>query len=177
MTKRKDIWAGLIGVAVIAVAALVWLAPWQAERAPEVRLETLEGDRFALSDFRGQPTIVAFRATTCASCVEEIPHFKDLHAEFADQGFEIIAVAMEYDPPEQVRAMAEDRELPYRVVLDRDGSIARAFGEIRLTPTTFLIGPDGEILQRRLGRVDVERMRERLTGLVPGQPVADLGDA
>ena len=177
MTKRKDIWAGLIGVAVIAVAALVWLAPWQAERAPEVRLETLDGDRFALSDLRGQPTVVAFWATTCASCVEEIPHFKDLYAEFADQGFEIIAVAMEYDPPEQVRAMVDDRELPYRVVLDRDGSIARAFGEIRLTPTTFLIGPDGEILQRRLGMVDVERMRERLTGLVPGQPVTEPGDA
>lgn len=172
MIKRKDFWGGIVAVAVVVAAGLVWLAPWQSERAPDVRLETLDGERFALADLRGQPTIVTFWATTCTSCVEEIPHLKELYETFHPRGFEIIAVAMAYDPPEQVRAMAEERDLPYRIVLDREGSIARAFGDIRLTPTTFVLGPDGEILQRRLGMLDMERLRDRLEAMVPGEPVA-----
>ena len=175
MTKRKDIWIGLLLIVVVAAAGLVWLAPWQGDRAPDVRLQTLDGDRFSLGDLRGQPVIVAFWATSCPECVKEIPYFRALHDDFNDQGLEIIAVAMEYDPESQVRAMADDRDMNYTVVLDRDGSIARAFGDIRLTPTTFLIGPDGEILHQRLGKVDMDRMRERITGLLPGEQFAGTG--
>ncbi|WP_290647843.1 TlpA disulfide reductase family protein [Aquisalimonas sp.] len=176
MATRKDILIGLLVVLVIASAGVAWVAPWQGERAPEVHFETLDGERFALDELQGHPTIVAFWATTCTICVQEIPHFKALYEELYPEGLELIAVAMEYDPEDQVRAMAKEREMPYRVVLDRDGSIARAFGDIRLTPTTFLIGPNGEILQQRLGMVDTDKMRERLTGLLPGEQVALFED-
>ncbi|SEO96098.1 peroxiredoxin family protein [Aquisalimonas asiatica] len=174
MTKRKDVWFILLFAVVVVTAALVWLAPWQGERAPDVRVETLDGERFTLEELRGKPVIVAFWATTCSECVSEIPHFKALYEEYSDQGLELIAVAMEYDPESQVRAMVEDRDIPYTVALDRDGSIARAFGDVRLTPTTFLVSPDGKILSQRLGMVDMDRMRERITGLLPADQVASL---
>lgn len=174
MTRRNKLSAGILLAVAALAAALVWVASGSGNRAPTVELTTLDGERFTLADLHGQPTLVTFWATTCVSCVEEIPHLKALYEDLHESGFEIIAVAMEYDPPEQVRAMVADRALPYRIVLDRDGRIAEAFGEIRLTPTTFLIGPDGEIRQRRLGMVDMERMRERLLEMVPGQSVARL---
>lgn len=172
MTKRKDVWFILLFMVVVATAALVWFAPWQGERAPDVRVETLDGERFSLEELRGKPVIVAFWATTCPECVREIPHFKALYEEYGDQGLELIAVAMEYDPESQVRSMVEDREMPYTIAMDRDGSIARAFGDVRLTPTTFLIDPDGKIVSQRLGMVDIDRMRDRILGMLPENQVA-----
>lgn len=166
MTLKDGLIAG-IGVALLAGAALVWFAPWEGERAPDVRLTTLEGESIQLSDLRGKPTVVTFWATTCVTCVQEIPHFAELYEELGPRGLEIIAIAMEYDPRKQVEAMVESRRMPYTIALDNDGSAARAFGEIRLTPTTVVISPSGEIVQRRLGMPDMERLRERLENMLP----------
>lgn len=168
MTLKDGLIAG-VGVALLAGAALVWFAPWQGERAPDVRLTTLEGESLQLSELRGKPTIVTFWATTCVTCVQEIPHLADLYEELGPRGLEIIAVAMDYDPRSQVEAMVESRRMPYTIALDSDGSAARAFGDIRLTPTTVVISPTGEIIQRRLGMLDMERLRERLETMLPAE--------
>lgn len=165
--KLKDIVIATTALAIVAGAVLIWLAPWQGERAPDIRLTTLDGETIQLAELRGSPTIVAFWATSCVTCVQEIPHFAALYEELAPRGLEFIAVAMEYDPPNQVEAMVQARNMPYTVAIDSDGSAARAFGEVRLTPTTFVIGPNGEILQRRLGMMDMERLRSRLEDLLP----------
>ena len=170
--KLKDLLIGGVAVAIVAGAALVWLAPWQGERAPDVRMTTLEGERIQLAELRGSPVILAFWATSCVTCVQEIPHFAELYEDLAPRGLQFVAVAMEYDPPNQVQAMVEAREMPYPVSLDSDGSIARAFGDVRLTPTTVVIGPDGQIIQRRMGMMDMERLRARLEEMLPADGAA-----
>ncbi|MFO7857428.1 MAG: TlpA disulfide reductase family protein [Ectothiorhodospiraceae bacterium] len=172
MVKRKDFWGVALAALVVAGAAVVWLVPWQGQKAPDVAMTTLEGETFELAELQGQPTVITFWATTCTSCVAEIPHLKDLYEEFRPQGFEIVAVAMEYDPEDQVRTMVSEKDMEYPVVLDNGGRIARAFGDIRLTPTTFVLGPDGTILQRRQGLLDVDRLSQDLETMVPGEPVA-----
>lgn len=167
--KLKETLIAVAAVAILAAGALVWIAPWEGDRAPDVAFTTLEGDAIRLSDLRGAPTLVTFWATTCVTCIQEIPHLQALQRDYSDRGFNVIAVAMEYDPPNQVQALAEARELIYPVAMDRDGSIARAFGDVRLTPTTFLIGPDGQVLQRRLGMFDEERMRQQIERLLPAE--------
>ena len=62
---------------------------------------------------------------------------------------------MDYDPPNFVLNFAEQRKLPFPVALDTKGDIARAFGDIRLTPTAFLIDKQGHIIKRYLGEYDV----------------------
>ncbi|MCC5809281.1 MAG: TlpA family protein disulfide reductase [Ectothiorhodospiraceae bacterium] len=168
--KLKETLIAVAAVAIIAGAGVVWLAPWEGDRAPDVTFTTLDGDAIQLSELRGAPTLVTFWATTCVTCIQEIPYLQAMQRDYSDRGFNVIAVAMEYDPPNQVRALAEARELIYPVAMDRDGGIARAFGDVRLTPTTFLIGPNGQVLQRRLGMFDEERMREQIERLLPAEP-------
>ncbi len=165
--KLKETLIAVAAVAILAAGALVWIAPWGGDRAPDVAFTTLDGESIRLSDLRGAPTLVTFWATTCVTCIQEIPHLQAMQRDYSGRGFTVIAVAMEYDPPNQVQALAEARELIYPVAMDRDGSIARAFGDVRLTPTTFLIGPDGQVLQRRLGMFDEERMRQQIERLLP----------
>ena len=104
--------------------------------------------------------LVTFWATTCSSCVREIPHLIRLYDELAPQGLEIIGIAMDYDPPNRVLAMRKARNMPYPVALDIHADAARAFGNVRLTPTSFLIAPDGRIAYRKIGRMDMARLRE-----------------
>ena len=75
----------------------------------------------------------------------------ETYKKFAPRGYEMIAVAMSYDHPNQVAEFAASRALPFKVALDADGAIARGFGEVRATPMSFLIDRQGRIVRRYVG--------------------------
>ncbi|MDR0563744.1 MAG: TlpA family protein disulfide reductase, partial [Azoarcus sp.] len=143
--------------AVLAIAALfiAGLFVYTAKPlAPEVTFTTLQGERLNTAELRGKVILVNFWATTCATCVAEMPKLINTHQKFASRGLETIAVAMDYDPESQVRAFTERAGLPFKVALDADGAIARSFEGVRLTPTSFLIDRQGRIVHKYLGEPD-----------------------
>lgn len=147
------------------LGAGVWLWITQTERpAPQVAFKTIKGENIILSELKGQPVIVTFWATDCPGCIEEIPHLISLHQQFAERGLRIVAVSMSYDPPNHVLTMSEARQLPYAVTLDPSGELAKAFGDVRLTPTTFLIDKAGNIVFQKVGAFDPADMQKRLNG-------------
>ena len=147
--------------AIIALAVLVavgigaWFVMRPAQTAPDVTFTTLEGKTFSMQDLRGKVVLVKFWATSCVTCVKQMPETISAYNEYASKGYEAIAVAMNYDPPNFVLNFADTRKLPFPVALDTKGDIARAFGDIRLTPTAFLIDKQGRIIKRYLGEYDV----------------------
>ena len=98
--------------------------------------------------------LVNFWATSCTTCVKEMPNVIATHQKYKDKGFDTLAVAMSYDPPAYVANYAETRQLPFGVAMDSTGEIARRFGKVQLTPTTFLINKRGEIVKRFVGEPD-----------------------
>lgn len=157
--------AGLALVVVLAFAA-VWFMPASLREAPPLVGQTLDGRTLTLKQLRGKPVLVTFWATTCPSCVEEIPHLIELYRELNPKGLEIIGVAMAYDPPEQVRTMARQRQIPYPIVLDSEERIAREFDNVQLTPTSVLVSPEGRIVQYRLGLLDMSELRNTIAGML-----------
>ena len=143
-------------VAVVAVAgAAVWQFAGSSKTAPDVTFVSLDGQKISTQDLRGKVVLVKFWATSCVTCVKQMPETIAAYKQYADQGYEAVAVAMDYDPPNFVLNFAETRKLPFPVALDTKGDIARAFGDIRLTPTAFLIDKKGNIIKRYLGEYDV----------------------
>lgn len=165
--KTKDITIAIFAIALIASLAYVWFTPSGLKEAPALEMTTLEGEQIRLSQLRGKPVLVTFWATTCPGCIKEMPHLVELHQALAPRGLEIVALAMSYDPEEQVREMVKLKQLPYKVALDRDGSAARAFGDVKLTPTSFLINPNGRIVQQKLGELDMTALYERIVAMLP----------
>ncbi|KAB2932872.1 MAG: TlpA family protein disulfide reductase [Candidatus Contendobacter sp.] len=159
--NKETIVAGIALAVALAVAA-VWFMPAGLRQAPPLVGQTLDGRTLTLEQLRGKPVLVTFWATTCPSCIEEMPHLIELYRELNPKGLEIIGVAMTYDPPEQVRTLAKQRQIPYPIVLDAQGRIAREFDNVRLTPTTVLISPDGRIVHYRLGLLDLPKLRETI---------------
>jgi peroxiredoxin len=148
-------------LAATAAAALLagaaWLG-WQsfaaAEPAPAVSYTLLGGHKGNTADLKGKVVLVNFWATSCATCVAEMPQIVATHNKFKARGYETIAVAMQYDPPAYVSRFAESRQLPFGVAIDNTGDIAKRFGDIKLTPTTFLIDKQGRIVKRYVGTPD-----------------------
>ena len=80
-----------------------------------------------------------------------MPQLVSTYEKYKPQGLEFIALAMSYDPPMYVVNFAETRKLPFKVAMDSDGSAAKAFGKIQLTPTTLVINKQGKIVKRYVG--------------------------
>lgn len=162
----RDRFTFLALLGVVTAAIWLWLAPTGARAAPDVTFTTLDGQRVDLTSLRGKPILVNFWATTCVGCVAEMPHLAELYEEFNAEGFEIVGVAMYYDPPNQVLELTRQREVPYPISLDVDGQIGKAFGDVSLTPTSFLVDPNGKIVFHKIGELDMDALHNRVESLL-----------
>jgi len=148
-----------------AVAAAAWRVAGAREPAPAVSYTLLDGSKSSTQAHRGEVLLVNFWATSCVSCVAEMPQIVTTHQKFKSRGYQTVAVAMDYDQPAAVAHFAQSRALPFGVAFDKSGEVARAFGDVRLTPTTFLIDKQSRIVKRYLGAPDfaaLERLIDEL---------------
>ena len=153
---------------VVTAAVGAWLAVGSSaghDAAPQVRYTLLDGKQMSLADLKGQVVLVNFWATSCTTCVAEMPQLVSTFEKYRGRGYQTVAVAMSYDPPAYVANFAESRQLPFSVAIDNTGEIARSFGDVRLTPTSMLINKRGQIVKRYVGAPDfvaLHRLVEQL---------------
>jgi peroxiredoxin len=143
---------GAVLAAVVAAGAWFTLAP--APMAPEATFTSITGEKISTASLRGKVVLLNFWATDCVTCVKEMPMMVDTYKKYAPKGYEMVAVAMRHDPPNYVLNFAETRQLPFKVALDPMGEHAKTFGNVQMTPTSFLIDKQGRILKRYLGEPD-----------------------
>ena len=157
---------GLVLLLAAVAAGLIGLFRNSGELAPDAQVTTITGEKIALRELHGHPVLVAFWATDCRGCIEEIPDLAALHDEFGARGLAVIAVAMPYDMPSRVVEMARAKRLPYKVALDPAGQATAAFGGVELVPNSFLIGRDGRIMRHSLGRLRAGELRPEIEHLL-----------
>jgi peroxiredoxin len=170
MTTSNRAWIkpAAIGAAVLAIAGIGFATFSQQQKAPDVTFITIAGQKISSQDLRGKVVMVNFWATSCATCVKEMPQMVETYNKFKGQGLEFVAVAMKYDPPNYVVNFTETRKLPFIVALDSGGDIAKAFNEVSLTPTTYVIGKDGKVLKKYVGEPDFAALHQLLQEQLAG---------
>lgn len=141
------------GAVVLAIGAFVFVGSGTTQ-APESTFVLLDGSKVSTADFKGKVTLVNFWATSCTTCVAEMPKVIATYDKYKSKGFDTVAVAMSYDPPAYVVNYAETRKLPFKVAIDNTGSVAKAWGEVKLTPTTYIVDKQGRIVKRYVGEPD-----------------------
>ena len=137
-------------VAACAVLAGILLLGGK-DTAPDSTFVLLDGSKKPTADLRGQVSLVNFWATSCVTCVAEMPEMVRTYEKYKGRGFSTVAVAMQYDPPSYVVNFVNTRKLPFDVAIDNTGAVAKAWGEVQLTPTTYLLNKRGEIVKRFVG--------------------------
>ncbi|MEJ8845730.1 TlpA disulfide reductase family protein [Variovorax rhizosphaerae] len=136
-----------------------------ATAAPASKFVLLDGSQKTTADMKGKVTLVNFWATSCVTCVGEMPKVIATYDKYKDKGYDTLAVAMSYDPPSYVVNFAETRKLPFKVAIDNTGAVAKAWGDVQLTPTTYLVNKRGEIVKQYVGEPDfaeLHRLIEKL---------------
>jgi len=159
---RRRRWQILLLLAAIALAAGIGTLWHSRPAAPDVGFVTLKGEKLTMQGLRGKVVLVNFWATSCATCIKEMPDIVKTYERHAPRGFELLAVAMSYDPPNYVAAYTESHKLPFKVVLDTTGNIAAAFGGVLGTPTALLIDKRGRILQRFVGEPNFPKLHSTI---------------
>jgi len=158
----------VIGAVLAALTLGGYLLLERPQVAPPVTFVSLSGQKISSESLRGKVVMVNFWATSCASCVREMPQMVDTYNKFKGQGLEFVAVAMKYDPPNYVVNFTETRKLPFIVALDSTGEVAKAYNDVQLTPTTYVIDKKGVILKRYVGEPDFKALHVLLQDALAG---------
>jgi peroxiredoxin len=157
----------LIGLIVASCALVAGGYLWEGHSpAPESTFVLLDGSQKNSADLKGKVTLVNFWATSCVTCVAEMPKVIATFDKYKDRGFGTIGVAMQYDPPAYVVNFSQTRKLPYDVAIDNTGALARAWGEVQLTPTTYLVNKQGQIVKKYVGEPNFAELHQLIEKLL-----------
>ncbi|MFC5497144.1 TlpA family protein disulfide reductase [Caenimonas terrae] len=161
----KRVFIGLAVAAAVAGGAALYMGT-ASPAAPQSTFVLLDGTRKTTADLKGRVTLVNFWATSCVTCVAEMPKVISTYEKYKGRGYDTLAVAMSYDPPSYVVNYAETRKLPFQVAIDNTGAVAKSWGDVQLTPTTFVVNKRGEIVKRYVGEPDFAELHKLIEKLL-----------
>ena len=164
--KTKDILITFFAILIISSIAYLWMAPSGAQQVPDISLQLIDGKKLELSSLKGKPVLITFWATSCPGCIKEMPHLIELYEELQPKGLEIIGIAMPYDRPDYVMEMVKRKKVTYPIALDLKGEAIRTFGNVSLTPTTFLIDNHGKIVKKKIGEMEMAVWKKRIVSIL-----------
>jgi len=134
--------------------------------APDFTLNDLDGGSYNFAaETKGKVVILDFWATWCPPCRMEIPHFQELHEEYADKGLVILGVSLDQGGASAVKPFLEDHGVTYPVVMG-NRQVANAYGGVRGIPTTFVIDRGGRIVEKFVGYRPKEVFEEQVKKLL-----------
>jgi peroxiredoxin len=143
-----------IALGILALLAFLLFHLTKAPMAPDVSFTTIQGKEIRMADLKGKVVLVNFWSTDCTVCVGEMPEIVNAYNTHKAKGFEVIAIAMPYDPPAQLLNYVTQKELPFPVMHDGFGKMILAFGGVPATPTAYIFDKQGKQIQYTTGRLD-----------------------
>ncbi|CAN5297064.1 TlpA disulfide reductase family protein [soil metagenome] len=155
LTSVGSRWRKLLAGVVVSALLVTGISVMVSRKAaPAVAFTTIGGESLTSADLRGKVVLVNFWATSCVTCVAEMPMLVQTHRQFASRGYETVAIAMSYDRLDYVDRFSTTRQLPFKVTFDADDKLASSFDGVQATPTSFLLDRKGRIAKRFVGEID-----------------------
>ena len=161
-----------VGISVITLAIVITLLSsigTGIKKAPDITLIDLKGNSISLKSLQGHPVLITFWASNCGICMKEFPELVALYHEFSSKGLKMVGIAMPYDLPRTVTEVSRYYSVPYPLVLDSTATATTAFGNVKNTPTSFLIGSDGKIELHTVGAVEISYIKENIIKLLSNE--------
>ena len=161
MKKNK-----IISIFLITFVAVLLFLSLQTNSVKNLNLITISGEKITSQQLLGKITLINFWATDCPGCINEMPGLIETYNQYKDQGLEVIAVAMYYDPPSRVISFTKNNNLPFPVVLDTNKEIVSKFNNVKLTPTSIILDKNGYVINTIIGEIDFNDFNKNLINLL-----------
>jgi|YelNatPaOPRAMG01_1025707.scaffolds.fasta_scaffold315393_2 peroxiredoxin len=128
----------------------------EERKAPDFKLNSIDGKEIKLSDFKGKKIILNFWATWCPPCRAEIPDFVKFYNENKNK-VEIIGIAVGSKENEVIEIIKKYK-ITYPVCIS-DKNIEKLYGPINMVPTSFIIDEKGYVKEKKIGIMTEEDLK------------------
>src|SRR5699024_6120200 len=136
----------------------------KGEKAPDLELKTLDGEKVKLSDYEGEKVIVNCWATWCPPCREEIPDLQKLYDHYDVEILAIDLTDSESSLDVVEECVYDEYEMTFPVLLDETSEVANMY-QVMAYPTSYMVDTEGYIQFLAMGAMEYEQMKEELEKL------------
>ena len=132
------------------------------ETAPELKLQTLEGNWVSLHETKAPFTLLLFWEENCGHCKKQVPEIKTkLLDKFKSHGFKVFAVHTQPEKEKWEKFVTEYELFDFINCWDpHNQSNFRAYYHVDSTPVLYLLDKNKKIIAKKL---DVEQLTDMLT--------------
>jgi cytochrome c biogenesis protein CcmG/thiol:disulfide interchange protein DsbE len=163
-----------IGLVAVLLGLLVWkvvenegetvaqaVARGEQPPAPDFTLPPLDGNAdVSLSSLRGRPVVVNFWASWCDPCKDEAPFLQQMWERYRERGLVVIGVDTN-DFRRDARRFVGRYGLTFPIAYDGPGKARDAYG-VTGFPETYVVDPEGRVIDALVGGINTDEDRSRL---------------
>ncbi len=176
---RRRRWGWWLVAAVVLVIAAVAVAistddnlgkvPGTIKLTGEAKTFTLEDVRagrppVSLEALRGKPVVLNFFASWCGPCIREMPALQAMAERYKGR-VNFVGITFN-DRRKEATGVLERTGAGYPAAFDPSSDVAVDYA-VRVMPTTFFIGPDGNLVERKDGEISEVQLRAVIDRLFP----------
>lgn len=146
----------------------------RGKAAPAFNLVNSEGKKVSLADYKGRPVLVNFWATWCAPCKLEMPWFEEFRAKYKGDNFEILGIAEDDAPKDEIIKTAKKAGVSYPILLT-DNKVANLYGGIDSLPTSFYIDKTGTVVEETVGLAPKDEVEANIRKIIGTEKATGAG--
>lgn len=139
-------------VALMLATSIAAVDARAAESASDFTLRDINGQSMTLSDLKGKVVIMSFWATWCGPCKEEMPHLQRMYTERGGDGLVVLSISTDdARSASRVKPFVKKMGYTFPVLLDRDSTVIGTYNPSKTLPYTVVVDRQGEIARRHSG--------------------------